>query len=238
MAAVTAAAVGAATTLYAANRQSRDARDARNAQQGAMDQQVALGREQLDFAREQYQDWQNRFNPILDDLGMMAYEQRDPDYGAITADVGAAFDTSQGVNRRQMQRFGLSPSDGAVQNSEVQYGLGRAQAIVDGRNRARLANQDQRWNRLASFYSLGNGQGMQASNMVQAAYAGLGGSFGQQAGMFGNMANNYSAGASQAWGDMAGWAGWGIGQWMNRGQSGYTHQQPHPSTMGPFQGGA
>ncbi len=214
------AAVGVATSAYSANRQRSAARDARNAQQGAMDQQVALGREQLDFGRQQYQDWQNRFNPIMDSLTSLAYEDRGPDYAAITADVGAAFDTSQAINRRQMQRFGLNPSDGAVQNSEVQYGLGRAQAMVDGRNRARTAHQDQQFNRLSSLYSMGSGQGAQASSMINAAYAGLGGAFGQHANQFGGMAMNYNQGAQQAWGDMAGWAGWGFGQYMNNRNSG------------------
>lgn len=215
MAAVTAAVVAAGATAYAANRQSAAARDARDSQGRAMDQQTAMDRERLDFSREQYNDWRTRWDPIMDDLTGLAYEQREPDYTAIQADVNAAFDTSQAANRRQMQRFGLQPSDGQVHDSEMRYGLGRAMASVNARNQARTSMADQQFQRLSALYSIGQGQGAAAANMINAAYAGASGTFGQHAGMYGNQSINHQNQANQLWGDAAGFAGYGMQTWAN-----------------------
>jgi hypothetical protein len=214
MAAVTVAALGVAASAYSANRQSRAAREAADNQEEAMDGQLGLDRERLNFSRQQYDDWRQRFDPIMDDLTAEAYADSTPDYDAIVGDVGAAFDTSQGINRRQQQRYGLQPSDGAVAEGELRYGLGRATAMAGAKNNARTANKDMRFNRLASLYSLGSGQGAAASSLVSAAYAGASGNMGNQAGMFGNQQAQAQQGANQAWGDAAGWAGWGFGQYM------------------------
>lgn len=220
MPAVAVAAVGTAVSAYGASRQRSAARDAANQQQQAMDAQARAAQDQLDFAKGQYNDWRSMFMPVAEDLRSMAYEQRDPDYAAITADVGAAFDTSQAANRRQMQRFGLMPSDGAVADSELRYGLGRAQAMVNARNQARTANQDQQFNRLMSFYGMGQGQGQAAANLVSAANAGVGNAFGQQAGMYGNQAANYQAGMTGSMNNMMNWAGYGAQNWGSGSGSG------------------
>lgn len=214
MAAVTLAAVGVGASLYQGSRQRGAARDAQNSQDRAMDAQAQAARDQLGFAREQYDDWRTMFRPVAEDLRTMAYESREPDYAAIDADVGAAFDTSQGINRRQQQRFGLQPGDGAVQEGELRYGLGRATAMVDGRNRARVANKDAQFNRLSAFYGMGSGQGANAQQLVAAAHAGVGSAAGNAANAFGNRAMGYNASANSSFGDAAGWAGWGFGQYM------------------------
>lgn len=217
MAASTAVALGGmALSGYSASRQRRAGRQASRQQQESMDRQTQVAQEQLDFSRGQYQDWRDMFQPVENDLKMMAYENQDPDYGAINADVGAAFDTSQDINRRQQQRYGLNPSDGAMQQGEVSYGIGRAGAMVNARNQARTANKDSQFNRLSSFYGMGQGRGQQAANMVSAASAGVSSAYGQHAGMYGNQAQQHNAGAAGAMGDMAGWAGWGYGQSQGR----------------------
>lgn len=220
MGAVTAAAVAAAGSAYAANRQRSAARDAQRSQDGAMDQQAQAAQDQLNFAREQYSDWRSMFQPVGEDLRTMAYEQQTPDYGAINADVGAAFDTSQAINRRQQQRFGFQPSDGTTHDSELRYGLGRAQAMVNARNQARTANKDSQYNRMMAFYGMGQGQGQAAANLVSAAHAGVGNVYGQHAGTFGNQAANYQAGANQQMNNTINWAGYGLSQWGGGGGSG------------------
>lgn len=234
MAVATAVAVGGmAVSAYSANRQRQAGREASRNQQQAMDRQAELDAERLGFAREQYDDWRDMFRPVAEDLRTLAYEDRGPDYGAIAGDVGASFDTSQAMNRRQMERFGLQPGDGAVQDQELRYGIGRATAMTDAMNRARTAHKDQQFNRLAAFYGLGSGQGQAASSLINAAYAGASGNQGAAAGMYGNQAMYHQGQASQAIGDMAGWAGWGFGQYMRGQGGGNTHQQPHPWDMGP-----
>lgn len=220
MPAAAVAAVGVASSAYSASRQRSASRSAANQQQQAMDAQTQAARDQLDFAREQYSDWRSMFQPVAEDLRSMVYEKRDPDYAAINADVGAAFDTSQAINRRQQQRFGFTPSDGAVADSELRYGLGRAQAMVNARNQARTANQDQQFNKMMSFYGMGQGQGQAAANLVAAANAGVGNAFGQHAGIYGNQAMNYQQGMNQSMNNMMNWAGYGMQNMGNGGGGG------------------
>lgn len=206
-----AAVVGVATVAagaYSANKQSKAAKGAANSARDATDAQVELGREQLDFSRQQYADWQERFNPILDDLTGMAYEDVRPDYGAIAADVGAAFGTSQAMNRRQQERYGIKPTDGAADASERQYGLGRALALVGGNQSARAQAKDAKFQRLAGVYGLGNGMMSGAMSGMNAGYGTTAAALGSQANMFGQQANQYSQAAAAG----AQMAGYGLGQ--------------------------
>lgn len=221
MGVATAVAIGGlAVSAASAVSQRNQARSAGRQADRAMDSQAAAQQDQLEFARQQYGDWRDMFRPVAEDLRSMAYEEREPDYAAIGADVGGAFDTSQAINRRQQQRFGLQPGAGAVEEGELRYGLGRATAMVDGRNRARTANRDSQFNRLSSFYAMGSGQGAQAAQMMSAAHAGVADAFGQRAGAYGAQASQYQAGANAALGDAAGWAGWGFGQYMQNRPAG------------------
>lgn len=195
---------------------ARGASRAANSQQSATNQQIALGREQLAFGREQYQDWRDMFMPVLGDLRNMAYEEQRPDYAGIAADVGQAFDSSQAMNRRQMERFGVSPTDGASQASETQYGLGRALAHVGAANSARMAAKDQQFNRLAQIGNLSAGQQAMATNTMQGGFGALQGAFGNQANLFGAQANNYMQAAAAG----ANMAGFGLNQLASQwGQS-------------------
>lgn len=197
MGVATAVAIGSAVVGAAGAASNRSAaRRAADQQAASAEQQVALGREQLAFGREQYADWREMFYPALNDLRTMAYEEQTPDYAAIGADVNAAFDTSQEINRRQQQRFGLQPGDGAVQEGELRYGLGRALATVNGRNMARTATKDQRWNRLASFANLSNGMQANAQSTINQGFAATGGAMAGQGAMFGQQAAGYGQAAA------------------------------------------
>jgi hypothetical protein len=187
---------------------ARGARSAANSQQRTVDQQAALGREQLNFGREQYQDWRQMFMPVLGDLRDMAYEEQRPDYAGIAADVGQAFDASQGMNRRQMERFGVQPTDGATNASETQYGIGRALAQVGASNTARMGARDQQFNRLAQIGNLSAGQQAQATNTMQGGFGAMQGALGNQANLFGAQANNYMQAAAAG----ANMAGFGLNQ--------------------------
>lgn len=185
---VAAAVVGAATSVvgaYASDRASKRQAKALKGQQGTAQQQ-------LDFGKEKYGDWKEMFQPVYGDLKNMAYEDNRPDYGAIDADVGHAFDTSQGINRRNMERFGVNPTDGAFSASETQYGLGRAMAEVGGHQQARRQAKDQKWNRLASFANLGAGQQATANNTVNQGFGAVMNAQGTQAGLYGQQANEYA----------------------------------------------
>jgi hypothetical protein len=217
MGVATAVAVGSlAVGAYSAYSQGKQADRAASDQEHATDQQVALGHEQLDFGKEQYADWKNLFMPALTDLRSMAYEDVRPNFAAISADVDTAFDTSQGVNRRTMERYGIKPTDGAFNASETQYGLGRAMATVNANNTARTAAKDQKFNRLAAFANLSQGMQSNANSAVNSGFGNTFNAFGNQANMYGNQAQGY-AGAAAAGANMF---GRGLSYFANGGSGG------------------
>ncbi len=218
MGAATAVAIGSAVVGAAgAVSNSRSASRAASSQQRATDQQVALGRDQLAFGREQYQDWRNMFMPVLGDLREMAAEEQRPDFAGIASDVQQSFDASQGINRRQMERFGIAPTDGASNASETQYGIGRALAQVGAFNQARQGARDSQFNRMLQIGNLSAGQQAMATNTMNGGFGSLMGAFGNQANLFGAQANNYMQAAAAG----AQMAGYGMNQlagiWGNGG---------------------
>jgi hypothetical protein len=213
----TAVAVGSlAVGAYSAVQQGKAADRAADAQGRAVDAQAQVAQNQLDFGKEQYADWKNLFMPALTDLRSMAYEQVRPNFAAISADVDTAFDTSQGVNRRNMERYGIKPTDGAFNASETQYGLGRAMATVNANNQARTAAKDQQFNRLASFANLSQGMQATANNTVNSGFGSQFNAYGNQANLYGSQAAGY-AGAAAAGANMF---GRGLSYFANGGAGG------------------
>lgn len=212
MGVATAAAIGSAVVGVAgAVSSSRAASGAQRQQQRATDQQAEIAAEQLQFGREQYNDWRTMFRPGLQSLVNMAGEEQRPDYAGIAADVGQSFDASQGINRRQMERYGVAPTDGASQASETQYGLGRALAQVGVSQQARQGARDSQFNRMLQVGNISSNQQAQATNAMQGGFGALQGAFGNQANLAGQRANQY-ANAAAAGAQMA---GYGISQLGN-----------------------
>lgn len=228
------AAAGVGSSLYGASRQRRAQRDAMAAEDRNRQMQVDLGREQLAEGNRRYGQWESMFMPGFEALRDQAFAEQRPDYEAIDADVGMAFDTSQAMNRRQQDRYGIRPTDGAADASEREYGLGRALGIVGGRQQARRAATQDQWNRLAGFANSGNALYGGANQMIQAAYGGinaaLGGGAASQA-----MRAGQAGDAAGGWlRDAAGWAGWGWDQFSNRGSGGLTRAPVERSPLPPI----
>lgn len=202
------AAAGVAASAYSANRARSQARDQMRAGERAQQEQVAAMRELQGEARQRYQEWRSTFMPAVEQMGQLAMREARPDYEQIDADVGMSFDMAQGQNRRQMERFGISPADGASQAAERDYSVGRALATVNGRNQARATAQDQRWQRLSSFAGLGEGMRSSADSMMSAAYGGIASAFGGQANSSFDMAQRSQARSDAALADAASGAGY------------------------------
>jgi hypothetical protein len=213
---------GVAVSAYQGNRARSQARDQMSAGERAQQEQVAAMREMQGEARQRYDEWRSTFMPAVEQMGQLAMREARPDYEQIDADVGMSFDMAQGQNRRQLERFGVNPADGASQASERDYSVGRALATVNGRNQARNVAQDQQWQRLAGFAGLGEGMRSSADSMMSAAYGGIASAFGGQAGQNFGMAQQSQARSDAAWADAASGAGYIAGNMMNR---------PAPSTM-------
>lgn len=220
MAAVTAAVVVAAGTAYAANRSASSARNAQRSADRNAARQDELDRERLDFSRDQYNDWRERFDPVWNQMSAMASEEQKPDYAAISADVGGAFDTSREIQARNMQRMGIRPTDGAVAAADTAYGVGRASSLVDARNRGRMNAEEQHFNRIAQLANIANGGQANASNLVNAAYAGASGGAGQRAGQQYGMQQFYQNQANQQWADAASSLGYGVQMYGGKASGG------------------
>lgn len=193
------AGVTAASSAYGAHRAGGAADRAADRQQEQFDQQQQSEQERLDFFKQQYSDWQDMFNPVLLQLRTMAFEERDPDYESIAADVSSSFDVARGTERRTMARYGLSPADGQFGAGERQYGLSKATAHVDTRNNARMATRNDRFNRMSSFYGLGNGQQAGALQGINNSYGALASGAGGRASSYGNDARYFAGQSADNW---------------------------------------
>lgn len=175
--------VGAVGSFIGAQDQA-DAADAasRRAEQLGQ-QQLALGQQSMDWNKQNYNNWSSAFMPMLSQIKAQALTNMQPNYQGVIGDVGANFDAQQGANTRNMQRYGINPTDGAMSAANTAYGLGRATAQVGGmqaeRNRVgqqRLANMEGVWN-------LGTPMMNAAQSGVNSATAGMMGALGGQQGM-------------------------------------------------------
>lgn len=204
-AAITAGA-GLASSAMASNSQDKAAKQ----QQHAMDQQSQTAANQLDFNKTQYADWQQNFDPSIKNLGALVNKEVRPDYSQIAADVGNSYDTSQGINSRNMERMGVKPTDGAFQDSQTQYGLGRALATVGADQSARQWADQQHYSRLAGFAGMGMGQQAGLTAAMGNSAGNLQNAYGNQANLYGQRAAQYNQSAA---------AGAGM---LGRGLNGFT----------------
>lgn len=242
MAVATAAAVvGTAATAYSAY-QGKKAGD----RQGrAMDQQAAaqqrgldIQEEHLDWARGQYDQWKQEFDPILDQLKMEAAAGRTPDYAAITADTMASFASARKQTQRQQGRYGIKPGDGQWGANERKMATGQATAEVGARQQARRDTEDDQFRRLSQVYGIGAGLQQGAMSMTSGAFGGVAqghqgmaqmhgqqaGVHGQQADMYGNIAAESGSAAFGQWADIL------DSSFADSGPSGAT--VPVPGVMG------
>ena len=227
------AAAGLGNSIYQGSRARRDARAAQAAEADFRNQQIGLGREQLAEGNRRYGQWEQLFMPGFEALRDEAFADRRPDYEAVDADVGMSFDMAQAANRRQMDRYGINPTDGAAAASEREYGLGRALATVQGRAGARRGAADDRWDRLAGFANSGNSLYAGSNAMIQAAYSGIQSAFGGAAGSAAQRGYDGQNAANSWMRDAAGWVGWGFGGGGSGGGGNAAFRGPGPSGTNP-----
>lgn len=197
-------------------------------QQWLDEQQLGIQRDQLQFTKDVYGEHKAKFDPLFNDIrGMM--DDVEPDYGAIAGDVNMAFDTAQGMEERNMRRYGIKPTDGAARSAQREYGIKRGAAHVGARSAARQGAKDKRYGRYVDLYNSGQGIGSSNASMVSNAMAGIGQTYGAQAGRAGQTAqyyNNMAIDNAAGWGQMLGGVDWGgifngvKGWWNNRGNAG------------------
>lgn len=140
---VAGAAIGTAGTLYASNQASGDAKAARMAQ-----------KEQLDFSKEQYNDWLEVFGPIQDNLSEY-YQNLTPETFAAAnlQDFELEFNKAMTQFNESLVQRGIDPKSGIGVSLEQQAELDAAEQRAEIRGDARDEVNKQK----ASFLSLGLG---------------------------------------------------------------------------------
>ena len=215
-----AAAIGGAVSLFSGSKASKQAKKEAAAQREMQQQQIALGREQLQFGMSQYNDWRGKFDPLYDDVKALAYEQRNPNFGQLQADIGATMDASRGAERRTMARYGMNPTDGGWGAGERQYGIARATSVADAANRLRMSEADKRFSRIAGLSSMLNPMANMGQSNISGGYGATGNAMGGAAATHGNNSANYANQAGQAFGN-AGYAiGSGLTAWQKQRSGG------------------
>jgi hypothetical protein len=180
----------------------------------AAQDQVDLGRDTLDWNKDQYAKWEERFDPVFDSMMEELDADLDPNYEAIAGDVKSGFQSARGQERRNLMRYGVRPQDGSFGKNEREYGIREAAAHVGTRSEARESKRGLKYNRLASVTGMGYGiqpsvlGGVnQAGGTLGRAYGSQANMFGQQSSMYSNEAYNSAAGignfvGSMPWGEM------------------------------------
>lgn len=202
MAAIAGTVIGAAgvgAQIYGASRAGDAADDAQRAQNALNQQRIELGREQLDWARGNYDQWRQEFQPVLDELMSESMRDRTPDYGAISADTNAAFGAARRDYEVGLERRGVDPSDGAFGAGRRRFGIGQALAEVNARNTARRGAEDDKFRRLASTYGFGTGLMQSGMNAVSGGFSAVQNAMGGASGDYGAQAGAHAGNAAAGW---------------------------------------
>lgn len=195
-------------------------------------QQMQLQRDQLDFAKQRYNQAQTLYGGLQQQVVDDAMEGVDPDLQGVSdraaADIASQF---RGANRglmRNNQRLGINPNSGQFQSQMRQNMLSEALAKAGGISRAREAERNnaeqQTFNRRFDVAQIGINQMNSTASNVGNSSSNLAASYGDQA----NGWNNASAAGMQAaFSALPSLVG-GLGN--NSAGNGFTSAQPNMSS--------
>ena len=186
-----------------------------SAQQAQMSaEQRALYKLQADMGQHFFDSYKNDYEPLaLSQLGA-AKTGVDPAYYAAMADSSVVANQQRALEQaqRNMQRQGVSPSDGRWMAMQNQNALALSGNRVAGQNQARQNALDLNWNRRQQQVDYGAGlvgKGQSLAGSAAAGYGGLSNMYGQQAQSAGQYAGyNFDQAAN------------GLVDWYRNGNSG------------------
>ncbi len=211
-AATAVAAVGVVSSYMGAQQASADANRARRSGEKAARNQLQMEQQKLDFAKEQYDDWDDIYGPAQERMAQF-YNNLTPDQLAATGLQKQAETFAQvraGTKRTAAQKGINSPAlDMMEQQIDIEEAKGKAQIRADAPGKVAQMQ--------GGFVAAGKG----AANPYGSAVMGAQGSMGATYGGAANMAFQREAQANQA-----GANAWGaIGQGLQTGISAYTRSQ-------------
>lgn len=201
--------IGAASSASSAKSASSAASQQAAASQAATDASLQASREQLEFQKQQYADWESIFGPIQENLSSY-YQSLSPDtYAAMgLQNLQQSYTTSKQSLDRALAQRGLSTSGAAAQaltDLESQRMLGGASIRQSAAQE--VATQKQ------NFLALGLGQGSTLQQGVAGAYGNIASTNMQAAGNAMALQGTYANQAASAYA--------GIGQSLGSGLSTY-----------------
>lgn len=172
-----------------------------------------LQREQLDFAKLQYQDYKDMYGGVEEGLikEIESYtpgEKLQQFMGEATTDVAMAYGKREGMRTRQLGRLGVDPSQERFQEDVGEVGRERALSEIGARTSARRkseAEDDKIFARKLAMLSTGKEIPGQAGAVMGALQSG--------AAMHERTAAQYGRGAAAGYGAAGQWAAKGMGGW-------------------------
>ena len=207
---VGAAAIGAGTSYMSSKSASKSADKAYASADATSQLQYEASMEQLDFQKKQYEDWENIFGPIQDNLSSY-YKHMSPDSIASLGiqNIEQSYTQSRQNLDTQLAKRGITNSGAtaagltSLENTRM---LGKAE--VRSNAPQQVAQQQ------LGFLSAGLGLQPSLQQGISGAMSNQMNMFGQQATNQQGMANQYSNQAAQAYSGIGSSIGQGINSYM------------------------
>ena len=205
-----AAVLGAGASIYAGEKAADSADKASNRAAASADAQTALGYEQLDFNKQQYDDWNAIFGDTQKTLASY-YNTLSPEFFASTGlqNIEQEYTRSRTQLDAALAKRGISNSGVAADDFstlEAARMMGRA----DVRNKAETQVRAEQ----ANFLAVGKGQQSQLQANINNSYGNLANSYGNQANTQYGLATNFTNQANQAYAGVGQSIGSGINAYM------------------------
>lgn len=190
-----AAAIGAGSSIYAGSKASKSAKSAQKSADAQAELQYDMSQQQLDFSKQQYQDWKDIFGDTGEILSSY-YNQLNPDMYASLGiqNIEQEYTRSKNQLDSSLASRGLSNSGIAVDgfsDLETARMMGRAEARTNAP--AQVATQQ------LGFYQAGQGVQANAQQSMQNSYSGVINTLGNNANRDQQQANNYSNQSAKAY---------------------------------------
>lgn len=217
------AVVGAGASAMASKSASKSADKQANIQSESNRLQYELSKEQLEFNKQQYDDWQEIFGDVSKNLADYYNDMDATTYEALgIQNIEQEYTRSRQQLDQALAKRGITNS-GAAANAltdlETMRMLGRADASTNAA--ATVAQQQQ------SFYGMGLGSQANAQAGINNAYGNQISVLGQQASQAGQQAMVYGQQAGNAMAGVGNAVGSGISNYMQ-----YQATQNNPSNSG------
>jgi hypothetical protein len=184
--------------------------------------------------REDFMSRRDRERGLLDPVqeGLVDRAMEGPQYEEAAArsdaDVRQAYGLQRDMERRRQQKYGIHVGSGARMAESRRLGNEEALAQVQGRERARISEDDRDWARKLAVMGTGNQRGAQANaNLAQLGVGGVTGIMGQHAQGY----RNEAASAFSLFGKTAADAGRGFDRSFSSGTDAFTRPTSPASTL-------